>query len=200
MIKSESEIWKSHPDIPGIEVSTLGRVQTLDRVVSSEIMTRFTKGRILKQYINAYGYMQVNIPVDGKWATKRVNRLVAQTFIDNPENLPQVNHKDCNRTNNNIENLEWCTSSYNAKYREKFGVSQTKISGHPLFAINLETLEVLRFPSQGEASRILRLSQPNINRVIKGNRKQTGGFWFVNADKKYADVIKQNLHDIGETI
>lgn len=84
---NQLEIWKSHPDIAGIEVSTLGKVRTLDRVVSSEKRTRFQKGRVLKQYDNAHGYLNVRIPIDGKWTTKLVHRLVAQTFIPNPDNL-----------------------------------------------------------------------------------------------------------------
>ena len=137
----ETEIWKSLPGVPGVEVSTFGKVRTLDRLVSSEKYTRFTKGRILKQYENGKGYFIVSIPIDGKWATKRVHRLIAKTFIKNPDNFPQVNHKDCDRTNNDVSNLEWCTASYNAQYREKYGISQTEAQGHPLFAINLANTE-----------------------------------------------------------
>lgn len=187
MIKSESEIWKSLPGVPGVEVSTLGNVRTLDKVTSSENRTRFTKGRILKQHDNTHGYLQVSIPVYGKWAMKKVHRLVAQAFIPNPNNLPEVNHKNCVRNDNCVENLEWCSSLYNSKYREKFGKSRN----HPVFAINLSTLEVSRFPSQIRASQVLEVSQGNIYSVIKGNRKQANGYWFVNADEKIADAIKQ---------
>lgn len=124
-MKGQTEIWKAHPEIVGIEVSTMGRVRTLDRVTSTEKMTRFQKGRVLKQHDNGKGYLLVNIPINGKQSSKRVNRLVAETFLPNPDNLPQVNHKDCNRTNNDVSNLEWCDASYNQKYREKHGVSQT---------------------------------------------------------------------------
>lgn len=192
MAKTEHEIWKSHPDIAGIEVSNLGRVRTLDRVVSSEKMTRFTKGRILKQFENGHGYLQVSIPVDGKWTMKKVHRLVAQAFIPNPDNLPEVNHKNCVRDDNCVENLEWCSSLYNSKYREKFGKSRN----HPVFAINLSTLEVYQFPSQIIASQVLEVSQGNIHSVIKENRKQANGYWFVNADDNGADIVQQKLYDI----
>ena len=115
-MENETEVWKYHPDIPGIEVSTLGRVRTLDRLVSSEKRTDFIKGRISKQYDNGRGYLNVSIPIDGKWTTKAVHRLVAQTFIDNPYNLPEVNHKNCDRTNNNADNIEWCTHQENIAY------------------------------------------------------------------------------------
>lgn len=96
-MENQVEIWKTLPGVTGVEVSTFGRVHTLDSLISSEKYTRFTKGRVLKQHDNHNGYMLVRIPVDGKWTTKRVHRLVAQTFIKNTDNLPQVNHLDCNR-------------------------------------------------------------------------------------------------------
>lgn len=196
MIKNEIEIWKSHPDIPGVEISTFGNVRTLDRSVSSEKMTQFFKGRILKPASDRDGYLQASIKVDGKWTEKKVHRLVAQTFISNPHGFPMVNHKDCDRKNNNVENLEWCDNSYNQKYREKFGVPQTEAAGHPLFAINLKTLEVLHFSSQSEAGRALGVYRQNIIAVIKGKRSCSGGFWFTNDDNNANDVIKRKLHDI----
>ena len=192
---SKSEIWKSHPDIEGIEVSTLGRVRTLDRLESSEERTQFTKGRVLKQSENSNGYLQVCFRMNNKSFYKRVHRLVAQTFLPNPDGFQMVNHRDCNRKNNNVENLEWCTASYNSKYREKFGNALSK----PVLAINLSTLEVSYFRSQSEASRKLGVFQPQINAVIKGKRKQTGGFWFTNADDNADDAINRKLYEIGKT-
>lgn len=195
MNENEIEIWKSHPYIVGVEVSTFGNVRTLDKVVSSEKYTRFIKGRILKQYDNGRGYLQVSIKVDGKWAFKKVHRLVAQTFIPNHNGFPMVNHKDCNRKNNNVSNIEWCDNCYNMKYREKFG----KATRIPVFAINLKTLEVSRYPSQIEASQTIGVSQGNISNVIKGIYKQISGYWFVNDDGNSVDVVKSKLHDIGKT-
>jgi len=200
MVNSEEEIWRAHPEYTEVEVSTLGRVRTLDRLVSCRGNgTRLVKGRILKQYNDKGGYLQAQVKVDGKWIMKRVNRLVAQTFLPNPENLPMVNHKDCKIKNNNVENLEWCTASYNARYREKYGVSRMEAAGHRLFAINLATLGVSQFPSQTEAGRSLGVLQTSITAVIKGRRNQAGGFWFVNNDGHTVDVVKSKLHDIGGT-
>lgn len=198
-MKGQTEIWKSHPDIVGIEVSTLGRVRTLDRVTSTEKMTRFQKGRVLKQSDNGSGYLKVNIPINGKQAPKKVHRLVAQTFITNPYNLLQVNHKDCNRTNNNVSNLEWCDNSYNQKYREKHGISNAESKGHPLFAIKMATLEVLHFRSQQEAGRALGFGQGNIGAVIRGKQEYTNGLWFVNDDDKAVDLTNQKLQYIDKT-
>lgn len=198
-MKSQTEIWKAYPYIPGIEVSTFGRVRTLDRVTSTEKMTRFQKGRVLKQSDNGSGYLKVNIPINGKQASKRVNRLVAQTFIKNPNNLPQVNHKNCVRDDNRVKNLEWCTASYNQKYREKHGVSQTESAGHPLFAIKMATLEVLHFRSQQEAGRVLGFGQGNIGAVIRRKQEYTNGLWFVNDDDKAVDLTNQKLQYIDKT-
>jgi len=177
------ESWKRHPNIGGIEVSSFVRV-------------RSAKGYYYKICHNSSGYLYVGFRINGKYFNKRVHRLVAQTFIPNPDNLPQVNHKDCNTRNNNVENLEWCTPKYNCQYREKYGVSRTEASGHPLFAINLSTLEVSRFRSQGEASKALGISQGNICYVIKGRLKYAGGYWFVNDDKNADDAISRKLQEI----
>jgi len=198
-MKGQTEILKSHPEIVGVEVSSLGRVRTLDRVVSSEKMTRFQKGRVLKQHDNGKGYLLVNITINGEQASKRVNRLVAQTFISNPDNLPQVNHRDCDRANNAVSNLEWCTASYNQQYREKHGVSQTEAAGHPLFAIKMATLEVLHFRSQQEAGRALGFGQGGIGAVIRGKQEYTNGLWFVNDDDKAVDLTNQKLQYIDKT-
>lgn len=186
MINSEEEIWRAYPDIDKIEVSTFGRIRSV-------------KGHYYKSHLGNSGYLQVCFHINDKYINKLVHRLVAETFILNPDNLPQVNHKDNDRTNNNVDNLEFCTASYNAKYRNKFGVSNTETQGHPLFAINLATIEVLRFRSQAEAGRELGVLRKNINKVIKGSRNQAGGFWFTNDDDNAADTIKQKLHDIGGT-
>lgn len=193
---SKSEIWKSLPGVPGVEVSTLGRVRTLDRLESSEERTQFTKGRILKQYNVSDGYLQVNIKVDGKWTMKLVHRLVAQTFLPNPDNLPQINHKNCIRTDNNVENLEWCTPKYNSQYREKYGVSRMEVAGKSVFAINLSTLEVLHFRSQVEASRELGVYVQSINNVIKGRLNQAGGYYFKADDGNGIEIDNDKLNGI----
>lgn len=185
-MSSQVELWERHPDIEEIEVSSFGRVRSV-------------KGHYYKIHPNDHGYLQVHLRINGKSFQKSVHRLVAQAFIQNTNNLPQVNHKDSNPTNNNVDNLEWCTASYNSQYREKYGISTTESLGHPVFAINLKTHEVSQFRSQHEASRTLRFSQGNINGVIIGKTKQSHGYWFVNNDGHAVDIVKSKLHDIGKT-
>ena len=193
---SKSEIWKSHPDIPGLQVSTLGRVRTLDKMVWNGKGTWLMKGRILKQRYNHKGYMRVGITIDGKRAMKSVHRLVAQTFLPNPDNLPEVNHKNCVRDDNRVGNLEWCTASYNSRYREKHGEAK----GHPVFAINLTTLEVSQFKSQAEAGRVLGAGQQSINKVINGKLKQTNGYLFKEDDGNGVEIDKDKLNDIADNM
>ena len=187
------ELWKRHPYIGIIEVSSFGRVRTLNRVVPRNGGICSIKGRVLKQYDNGSGYLRVHFHIDGKWTNKYVHRLVAETFISNPENFPQVNHKDCDRTNNNVKNLEFCTASYNAKYRNEFGISNAETQGQPLFAVNMTTLEVSHFRSQHEASRILGVSRGSIYSVLKGSRNHAGGYLFVNDDGHSVDVVNHKI-------
>ena len=93
-----------------------------DGNVYSVLQTRSRRKGILKQYPNERGYMKVNLyDSDGKCKKKYVHRLVAEAFIDNPENKPNVNHIDANVKNNSLNNLEWCTQSENIKHCVKLG-------------------------------------------------------------------------------
>ena len=102
------EIWK---DIEGyygkFQVSSWGRVRNAET------------GHILKPYKNSKGYLKVGLSMSRKKSDKhRVNRLVAKAFIENPYNLPQVNHKDGNKENNSYTNLEWTTNEINSRHSQ----------------------------------------------------------------------------------
>lgn len=99
-----NEMWEPVKDYEGIyEVSNLGRVRTLrtNKIMSPKHVNRYLALRLAKE---------------GKLKQKYIHRLVAEAFIPNPENLPQVNHKDENPKNNSVDNLEWCTGKYNVNY------------------------------------------------------------------------------------
>ena len=115
---TEGEIWRDIKGFEGIyQVSNRGNIRSLDRIsVNSYGMPRKLKGHIMKPYLNVYGYLDIGLSNCGAGNIFKVHRLVAEAFIPNPDNLPQVNHKDENKTNNNVENLEWCTNRYNVKY------------------------------------------------------------------------------------
>ena len=113
------EIWKDIEGYEGIyQVSNLGNVKVLDRYVNSSIKNNKIvkrQGKILKQYIKK-GYLQVTLTLNNKRKYYNVHRLVANAFIPNPDKLPQVNHKNENKYDNRVENLEWCTAKYNCNY------------------------------------------------------------------------------------
>ena len=162
------EEWR---DIKGFEgkymVSNLGRVKSLN-------YNKTGKEKIMKGVPDGYGYFQLSLCKEGKVKNCRINRLVAQAFIPNPDNLPEVNHKDKIRTNNRVDNLEWCTTQYNVEYsRAKAVIGINKVSGL-----------ILEFPSANEAKRQTGINQSNIIQCCKGRRKSTGGYYWHYADSE----------------
>ena len=112
------EIWKDIKNFEGLyQVSNLGNVRSLDRIsVNSYGMPRKLKGHPMKLHLNVYGYLDVGLSNCGAGNIFKVHRLVAEAFIPNPNNLRMVNHKDENKTNNCVDNLEWCNNQYNVNY------------------------------------------------------------------------------------
>lgn len=121
------EIWK---DVVGYEgyyqVSNLGRVRSLDRIVRHKngIITKY-KSKIISQAKNRYGYIMVRLSKNCITTSFSVHRLVAIAFIDYDENRPEVNHIDGNKENNCVDNLEWCTRSQNIIHACKKGLRDT---------------------------------------------------------------------------
>jgi hypothetical protein len=122
------EIWKPIDGWEGLyEISNYGRVKSLARVVyrGDPVIKQHRKERILKPYYNWCGRQLIGLVRDGEGQkTVQISRLVANTFIDNPENLPDLNHKDGDPTNNRIDNLEWTTKSDNMKHAWKNGLKE----------------------------------------------------------------------------
>ncbi|MEO0849205.1 MAG: NUMOD4 domain-containing protein [Cyanobacteria bacterium J06648_1] len=116
-------------DIRGYEgyyqVSNYGKVRSLDRVIKEKTgKTQTLKGRVLKLRINPGGYYYIGLGKNGTKATFAIHQLVAQVFLDNPENKPIVNHIDGKKLNNSVANLEWATYSENLKHAYKTGLRQ----------------------------------------------------------------------------
>lgn len=163
-----NEIFK---DIEGYEnyyqVSNLGNVYSCKR--------RGCVGGILKPAIGNKGYYQVYLFKNGKGKWEKVHRLVAKTFIPNPDNLPQVNHKDEDKTNNRVDNLEWCTNEYNHNYGTRTERATGKLS-FPLLQYDLDGNFIKEWPSAREASRKLNLNISGICLCCQNKRNYCGGY------------------------
>ena len=108
------EEWRKIVGYEGLyEVSSLGRVRSLDRY---DERNHFRKGKVLSPIKDTGDYLKVNLYCNGKNKKCLVHRLVAQAFIENPDNLPEVNHKDEDKSNNRVDNLEFCDRKYNVNY------------------------------------------------------------------------------------
>ena len=116
------EVWKDVQGFNGVyQVSNYGNMRSISHVQHytdsiGRNVTRSVKGKRLIPTPIQRGYAGVTLYDNGKKITKCVHTLVATAFIDNPNGLPQVNHKDENKLNNRVDNLEWCTCSYNINY------------------------------------------------------------------------------------
>lgn len=158
------EIWK---DIPGYEnlyqVSNIGNVRSLHN--------RYKNKEYLKPCINGKGYLLVSLCKNHSQKSINVHRLVAQVFIPNPNNLPCINHKDENKQNNNVDNLEWCTYQYNNTYGQRLTKSALK-QGIPVKCIETEVI----YSSAYAASRATGIWQSGICLCCKGRKKTAGNF------------------------
>lgn len=137
------EIWKPVKGFPFYEVSNLGRVRSIDRkVINGNGCKIPRKGKVLKQAGNGNGYLRATVYLDGKPKYHSIHRMVALAFIPNPENKYAVNHKDCNKENNNVNNLEWVTKSENEIHARKMGVKDTR--GENQSNVKLTEIQVLK--------------------------------------------------------
>jgi hypothetical protein len=133
-------------------------------------------GKQLKTRINRNGYLEVQLSTKGIRKNYRIHRLVAIAFLDNIENKPYINHKDGNKLNNNLYNLEWCTAKENDNHSRK---NYLKIQNKPIKAISIETNHIICFESLSECARYFNTNKGTIHRVLNGKRKKYKNFKFI---------------------
>lgn len=134
--------------------------------------------------LNPTGYIYCTIYLNGESITRRVHRLVAKAFISNPKNLPIVNHKDGNKSNNKVKNLEWATVSWNTKHAFDMGLAKNDkgyedSQSFPVIMFDTNTnQELTRFGSISEASREINLHKSTIARQCKYQKPARKNVYF----------------------
>lgn len=163
------EIWRAAKGYEGyLEVSTLGNVRSIDRLITVHdglrIYEKPVKGKEKSKHKNVQtGYMQVGVGHSKKAA---VHRLVAETFIPNPKNLTQVNHKNFDRADNLVDNLEWCTNGENSLH-SMYNKADSRLRP----CVSLTTGKLYR--SQAEAAKDIGDNQSNVSRSCRSEGKRT---------------------------
>lgn len=160
------------------EVSSFGRVRSKTYVqyrnVGGKNRPYTVRGKVLSQTTN-FGYKLVHLSVNGHSKYFRVHRLVAAAFIPNPDNLPQINHRDEDKQNNNVNNLEWCSSKYNVNYGTR-GIRAGIKRGNPVIQKSIDGTMVRKFHSIQNASKVTGISAGNIWSMLNGKRNNAGGY------------------------
>lgn len=167
------EQWREVRGFEGMyEVSDRGNVRTIPRKFAPY-------QKFMTQRYDKYGYKTVALTRD-KIFLKKVHRLVAEVFIDNPDDLPQVNHLDGNKANNNLENLEWCTPMQNFDHAVRNGLkNMKKISSKPVSQYDLSGNYIGSYSSATEAARRTGMDNSTISYIARKRVKNptTGYIW-----------------------
>ena len=174
-----NEIWKDIKGYEGLyQISNTGKVKSLERLVPTKIKGTFQKikEKIRKTTLTTAGYEYVVLSKNGKNKTLLVHRLVAETFLDNPENKKCVNHKDENKSNNNVYNLEWCDYEYNNTYKNIHLRRNTDNITRKVIQYDLDMNEIKRWNTIIEAAKTYNAASGNIIKCCKGERTHCCGF------------------------
>ena len=167
------EVWQDIPGYEGLyQASTYGRIRSVERYVLYKRNARYYPSVILKPVLNSYGYYVVSL----SRKLYSVHRLIALTFLSNPNNYPQVNHKDEVKSNNYVSNLEYCTQGYNNLYGTRIERAKTRQKNHPkrskpILQYDLNGNIINSYPSIKEAARETGFSDTHIGNCCSGKER-----------------------------
>ena len=176
------EEWRPVDGHEGLyEVSNMGNMKSLN-------YKRTGKEKILKLRKNRDGYLVVSLCKEGAMKSYYVHRIVATAFLENPEGYTEINHIDQDKTNNKVDNLEWCSRSYNCNYGTRNKRMAEKLTNNPkiskpVIAIDMRTGLIVEFASVHEAERETGINIGNIIQCCKGKRNSAGGFYWMYVTK-----------------
>jgi len=185
------EQWKDVIGFEGLyKVSSLGRIKSIDRYIHYKKGERHIASKIIKSFINKQGYFCIILTRNQAHIDKRVNRVVAMAFIPNPSNLPQVNHKDENKLNNMVSNLEWVTCKQNANYGNRNKTLSKKmrnnaITSMPVIQYSKSFIKINEFPSINEAGRKTNTRIGSISRCCNYKIKTANSFIWKFKNKNF---------------
>lgn len=181
------EIWKNIPGYSGYKASNTGLIKSLSRYVTHPRGgQRLVNERVMKNQKGTNGYFIVGISKNGKVTSKTVHRLIALSFISNPNNKKEVNHKDGNKKNNFVSNLEWTSVSENRQHAFDLGLQKgsTHLKGKtgakcmnskPVFKL-LSDGNKMRYVSTTSAQEKTGIDRSMISKCAKGKMRMAGGF------------------------
>lgn len=173
-----NEIWKPVKNYEGYyQISNLGNIRSIERITTSKNnVNRRYKSRQLKTSLNENRYVVVVVRVNNVHYNFKIHRLVAESFIPNPDNKATVNHIDGNKQNNNVLNLEWSTHSENIKHAFKNNLNNNENQYKPVLQYSKQGEFIHRFNSISEAKKVLKITGGHIGEVCKGSMKTAYGF------------------------
>lgn len=180
-MEKEQGIWKDVPDYDGLyQVSSSGYIKSLGRMVRNGGAGRMVRERILKPGIDSYGYPIVSLYKDGKKKTFTIHRIVALCFIQNPFNLPEVNHKDGNKQNNSVINLEWCTTGDNIRHATRTGLNIPKRGSDSHMSKKVMDIETGKiYGSVKELSSMVNIGYSSLKNMLNGYTVNKTNFRYI---------------------
>lgn len=201
------EKWIPIKGFDGYEVSSFGRIRSLDRVVVREggRGDLFVRGKVLRTNRTPKGYRRIQLSRGGDGSNLLVHRLVAEAFIDNPDGKPEVNHKDGDKENNKVDNLEWVTASENQRHAYRAGLKMAAVK-YVVFCdeLNLATVGCCAMEAELRARGYEEANASSIFNCINGSSSKHVGLVFrsqpIESSSEVSPLDSMTLVDLVEMV